>query len=92
MYTFFVNKDTIGYFITACDIKQVEQVLAIEELLPKSLQRWVRCGYKIVRPNRKYSLSWGKKLLRKIQFIVWGGDKYDTHTAVKRALRSQEVW
>ena len=81
------------YYITACGIKQVEQVLAIEELLPNKLQRRFRCGYKIVRPNKKYSLSRGKKLLRKIQFIVWGGDKYDTHSAVKRALQtSQEVY
>ena len=74
-------------------IIQVEQVLTIEGLLPKKLQSRFRHGYQIMQPSQKVETepSLKDRFLRKVQFTLWGGDKYDTKSALLRALHPHEV-
>lgn len=63
----------------------MEQVLTVEELLPRKLRRRFTSGYKEVYPNNK--ISWRKKIL----FIAWGGDRYDNRASIGKVLHPHEV-
>ena len=60
-------------------------MLTVEELLPRKLRRRFTTGFKKVYPNEE--VSWRKKLL----FIVWGGERYDTRASIGKVLHPHEV-
>lgn len=57
----------------------------MEELLPAKFRRRFRSGWKTVNPNKKISF------LKRLEYVIWGGERYDTHKSISRALRSVEV-
>lgn len=60
-------------------------MLTVEELLPQKLRRRYITGYREIFPNQK--LSWSKK----IQFIIWGGERYDTRASIGKVVHPHEV-
>ena len=90
LYLYYFNAQmifatTVGWYYLY--ILQVEQVLTVEELLPKKLRRRFITGYKEVYPNWRKS-SWHKTF----QFIVWGGARYDDRASIRKVLHPPEVW
>lgn len=76
-------------FVYCFTCPQVEQVLTVEELLPNKLRKKFRITYVEVKPNSRNSRF--NSFIAKVGFYIWGGDRYDSHECISRALHPSVV-
>ena len=61
-------------------------VLSVEELLPKHLRRRFTIDERTVQLVEKKELNFSSRSWRKIEYMFWGGEYYDTNDAVNQML------